>query len=80
MSVKFENDKHIFYRHLIDEMDKHSFSSYSFQTLNNLYIESIRDFKYLNLKNWKYLDSDSIKLLNQPDFEFYREYITQDVD
>ena len=69
-----------FYRNLISAMDKHSFSSYSFQTLNDLYIESIRDFKYLNFKNWKYLDSDSIKLLNQPDFEFYREYITQDVD
>ena len=69
-----------FYRNLISAMDKHSFTSYSFQTLNDLYIESIRDFKYLNLNNWQYLAADSIKLLNEPDFEFYREYIKIDVD
>ena len=75
MSVEIENDKNIFYRHLIDEMDKHSFSSYSFQTLNDLYLLSIGNCESLNLSTWKRLSTDSIKLLNDADFEFYRVYI-----
>ena len=69
---KVESPKFKFYYMLVDAMDKHNFLSKSFIQLNKLIL--YKDIK-LDLSTWECSENDTNKLLNHPDFEFYRIYI-----
>jgi hypothetical protein len=70
--VKEDSLKYAFYYLLSANMMKHNFLSKTLLHLNELILS--KDEK-LDLSTLKCSENDNNKLLNHPDFEFYREYI-----